>query len=93
MNKFEKQSKLEKQNLELKPDTKVRVVAILEDIGGARYFLKTDQGQYFFLNQDKDHYEWVSEETVASAIIKYGYKPVAGGKFFEFGQRKEVLKE
>ena len=84
MNKFEKQP----HNFEFQPEANVQVVASLE----GRYFLKTDRGQYLFLNQDLEQYEEVPEETVASAIIKHGYKPIANSQIFEFGQRKEILK-
>lgn len=76
------------QNFELQPNTKMQVVAVLEN----KYFLKTEQGQYFFLNLEKEQAEGVSEAAVASAILKHGYKPKATGQVFEFGQRKEVLK-
>lgn len=78
-------------NFKLQPDARVQVVASLEDIGGARYFLKAEQGQYLFLNRDLGQYEEVPEAAVASAIIKHGYKPVASGQTFEFGKRKEFL--
>ena len=88
MNTFETQP----NNFELEPNTKVTVVAFLDDIGGKRYFLKTDGGQYIFLQQDLEKYEEVSEVEVASAILKHGYKPQVGGEVFEFGKRREVLK-
>ena len=88
MNKFEQQF----HNFEIQPSTQVQVVAFLGDTGGTRYFLKTEQGQYFFLNQNLEEYEEVSEEAMASAIIKHGYKAISSGQNFEFGQRKEILK-
>ena len=89
MNKFEQQF----HNFEIQPSIQVQVVAFLRDIGGTRYFLKTEQGQYIFLNQNLEEYEEVSEEAVASAIIKHGYKPLVDSQTFEFGQKKEILKE
>lgn len=88
MNKLEQQF----HNFELKQNTQVQVIAFLDDIGGRRYFLKTNKEQYFSLNQNLDQYEEVPEVVVTSAIIKHGYKPQVDGQIFEFGQRKEVLK-
>ena len=58
MNKPEQQF----NKFELEPNTNVCVVASLE----SRYFLKTEQGQYLFLNQDLEQYEEVSEVTIVS---------------------------
>jgi hypothetical protein len=85
---------LEKQlnKFEPTPDLKIQVMAVLDDIGGKRYFVKTEAGKYLYLAQGLEHCEEVDESAVASAIIKHGYKPVADGQVFEFGQRMEVLK-
>jgi heterodisulfide reductase subunit A-like polyferredoxin len=82
MDKFEQQ-----YNFELSPDTLVQIVASLED----KYFLKTDKGQYFFLDSNLAQYEKVTEEAVASAIIKHGYKPIDQTKRFKFGEIKNIL--
>ncbi len=89
MNKFEQQF----HNSEFQPNTQVQIVASLEDVGGTRYFFKTDKGQYLFLNQDLEQYEEVPEIAIASAIIKHGYKPISSEQIFEFGKIKEFLEK
>jgi hypothetical protein len=88
MNNFEKPI----EKFELEPNEKVSVVALLDDPGGARYFLKSESGKYFYLDQSLTHCEEVDEAGVASAIIKHGYKPVAEGETFVFKDRLEMLK-
>lgn len=77
---------------ELGPDEKVSVVAFLDDPGGKRYFLKSETGKYFYLDQNLTHCEEVDESAVASAIIKHGYRPKADGSTFSFEDRFEFLK-
>jgi len=76
---------------ELMPDAKVHAVASLDDAGGKRHFLKSETGQYFYLDQGLEKYEEVNEDTVLSSIAKHGYK-AEHGEMFEFGKRQEFLK-
>jgi hypothetical protein len=73
---------------EIDPTTKVKIVAGLEN----KYFLKTNNKEYIFLDLDSDYYEIVSEETVASAILNHGYKPLLDERIFEFKERRDFLK-
>lgn len=86
-NKIEKQLNIS----EILPETRVKVVAFLDDIRGKHYFLKTEAGKYFYLDQDLEKFNEVNEDAVMSAITKHGYKPLSSGQFFEFRQRIEVL--
>lgn len=90
MNKYNQQ--FNKEIIQELPKGKVTVVAYLDDLSGRKYFLKTEQNKYFWLDSDLDHFEETNESAVLSAIIKHGYKSQANGQTFEFGQRKEVLK-
>ena len=89
MSNFEQPTK----KFELGPDEKVSVVAFLDDPGGKRYFLKSETGKYFYLDQSLTHCEEVDETAVASSIIKHGYRPKADEPSFSFGDRFECLKQ
>ena len=75
------------EKMEIAPNENVRVIASLED----RYFIKSDDGKVYYLDQALTHYEEVSEDMVASAILKHGYEPIANGESFKFGQRESIL--
>ncbi len=81
------------KSTELLPETKVSVVASLDDLGGAHYYLKSESGRYFLLNQDLNGYEEANEDAVASAILKHGYIPNRDQAAFEFGNRFKILKK
>jgi hypothetical protein len=83
MNQFEKSM----ENMEIAPNENVRVIASLED----RYFIKSESGKIYYLDQTLAHYEEVSEDMVASAILKHGYKPIVEGALFKFSEREAVL--
>ena len=75
------------ENMEIAPNENVRVIASLDD----RYFIKSDDGKIYYLDQALAHYEEVSEDMVASAKLKHGYKPIADGALFKFNEREAVL--
>jgi hypothetical protein len=72
------------------PETKMQVVAVLEDVGGNHYFAKTEAGQYLYLDQTTGEWEEANEDTAASAILKHGYKPIIDGPSFEFKNRSSI---
>lgn len=84
MNNFEQPV----QKQELAPEEKVRVVASLGD----RYFIRSEAGKFYYLDPTLAHCEEVSEDAVASAMVKHGYKPIADGAMFEFGNREATLR-
>jgi len=75
------------ENMEIAPNENVRVIASLDD----RYFIKSETGKFYYLDQTLTHYEEVSEDMIASAILKHGYKPIVEGALFKFGERETVL--
>jgi hypothetical protein len=70
------------------PEEKVRVVASLSD----RYFIRSDAGKFYYLDQTLARCEEVPEDAVASAMVKHGYELVAAGVVFEFGNREMALR-
>jgi hypothetical protein len=54
-------------------------VASLED----KYFLKTQNSEYFYFNSTSKQMRQIPESAVASGILNHGYKPCGEGEFFE----------
>lgn len=69
----------------------VKVIAVLNDLSGNKYFLQTDSGRYIWLDSNLEDYKQVGEETVGSAIVKHGYKMVENSDPFIFRDRKNHL--
>lgn len=87
MTNFEAQQ----NRLEPTPTEEVKVLAFLDDTNGKRYFLKTMNGSFVYLDQALDRSEIVEEDDVASAVMKHGYKVLNSDSYFPFGKRKEIL--
>jgi hypothetical protein len=85
---MENKKSFRQENLE---SENVKVVAILNDLSGNKYFLQSESGKYIWLDSSLDDYKEVDENTVASAVVKHGYKPVEDSESFIFSDRKNHL--
>lgn len=87
-------AKAESEKLNMNPERKpqiVRVLAALDDLGGRKYFLKDNEGGYWWLGVDLEDCEQVSEAQVFDAILNHGYQETKNAEEFEFSKRKEAL--
>lgn len=78
-----RQEEIDKEN--------VRVVAVLNDLSGNKYFLQSDSGKYVWLDSDLGSYKEVDEQIMFSSMVKHGYKAVENSEPFIFGKRRQYL--
>ncbi|MEI6843145.1 MAG: hypothetical protein WCK48_01360 [bacterium] len=70
---------------------KVKVFAVLKDLGGSKYFLQTENGSFLWVDNDLNTCQDVDEATVYAAVVKHDYRIVEDQQLFRFGERDEIL--
>ncbi|MEK7634916.1 MAG: hypothetical protein AAB446_00570 [Patescibacteria group bacterium] len=87
---------MNEENFEMKKDIErnnqnVKIFAILDDLGGSKYFLQTENGSFLWLDKDLNTCEEVDEATVYASVVKHGYKITENQQEFSFGERNQIL--
>ena len=87
---------MNEENFEMKKvidrdNQNVRVFAVLNDLGGSKYFLQAENGSFLWLDKDLNTCEEVDEATAYAAVVKHEYQIVENQEMFRFGERSKVL--
>lgn len=76
---------------EIDQHTNVSVFAVLDDLSGRKYYLRTADGQYLWLDSDLKRFEVTIEQSAFAAVVKHGYKMIDTDQTFSFVERDKFL--